>query len=277
MDKLVGKAYAKVNLYLNVVGKREDGFHLLQMLNVKIGLFDLITIEKQNDAQIIIADKPVPLNHNIVKDVATYMQKRYSLCGGMRITIEKNIPIAAGLGGGSADCAAVLHMINEMYALDLNQKTLEEIGVRFGADVSYCLTNEKAFVEGIGEKVTPVMFTTTQKVLVIFPNMPISTKEIFLKVNEFSPKIRKDEFLDKLQHGLLNSLMKNDLQKLVFASYPQLERIVIELNTLGISNVQLSGSGSTLFALIKPEREKELLALLRKHYPDYHLGCYHII
>ena len=192
---IVEKAYAKVNLFLNVLDKRKDGYHNLEMLNVKIDLYDLLefnAIDCCNTVIIKSNDLFLSNQDNIVLQVAKYMLKNYEIQSGLEIKITKNIPFGAGLAGNSADSAAVIKGINKMFKLNLSVNEMIDIGLLFGADIPYCLFDTPAFVSSVGEVIEdfPMDFSE-YKLLLINPKEFISTKEVFDKADKSTLK-KKD-------------------------------------------------------------------------------------
>ena len=152
------KAYGKVNISLDVVGKREDGYHLLSMIMQNIDLYDEIEVEKQECGIILECNKSyVPVdNRNLAYKAAEIFKERYDIVDGVKINIEKNIPVSAGLAGGSTDAAAVLKVMNKLFNVNATEEELMELGLKLGADIPYCIHGGTALCEGIGEIITPI-------------------------------------------------------------------------------------------------------------------------
>jgi len=278
------KAYAKVNLFLNVLDKREDGYHSLEMLNAKIDLYDILTFKIiDSEEAIIIKSNDLFLSNqeNIVIQVARYMMKRYDIKSGLEITIEKNIPFGAGLAGNSADSAAVIKGINKLFSLNLSLETMMEIAVNFGADIPYCLVDKPAFVSGIGEKIEEVdLDLSNYKLLLINPKEFIGTKDVF----EIGDKIGfKTYNIENIKHLLMNNQfdifkknLHNSLEEVVINNYPfmkEFKEILIEkLNSDGLV---MTGSGSTFIKLT--EKSTDLSQFIDEFNDRYFVKTYNFL
>lgn len=184
MDKITVKAPAKINLTLDVLGRRENGYHDLRMIMQTIDLCDEVTIEQITAEEITLSmNKELPdgcpMQKNLVYRAAILMKERYALPDGMNIILTKNIPAAAGLAGGSSDCAATLLGINELYNLGLSLDELCDIGVTLGADVPFCIRKGTMLSEGIGEILTPLTPLPPMWTLLIKPNISVSTAYVY--------------------------------------------------------------------------------------------------
>ncbi len=253
------KAYAKVNLFLNVLDKRNDGYHNLEMINAKIDLFDNIKFKIIDCPEtVIIRSNDLFLSNqdNVVIQVAKYMLRNFQIKSGLEITIEKNIPFGAGLAGNSADSAAVIKGINRLFNLELTNEIMSEIGAMFGADIPYCLIDYPAYVTGIGEKIEKISVDlSSYKVLLINPKEYISTKTVF----EFGDK---KGFEQKNIHEAKKFLEKNDIAGFKNFMFNSLEQVVVEnyqsindfkkilIDKLGSSGLIMTGSGSTFIKII---------------------------
>ncbi len=223
------RAHAKINLGLNVVGKREDGYHELEMVMMPISLHDLIYVNRMDKEEIQITSnsKSIPTNEsNIMYKAAVLMKERYHLPGGMLIHIYKHIPIQAGLAGGSADGAAVLRAINDMYKLHLSKETLANIGAELGADIPFCIYEKPAFVEGIGEKLTFIeQHFDDVYILLVKPRRGVSTKKSFGRLqleNEIHPDCRKlREAVENNDYETVIQTAGNTLQAVSITIVPQ--------------------------------------------------------
>jgi len=253
------KAYAKVNLFLNVVDKRSDGYHNLEMINAKIDLFDTLKFKIIDCPDTVIIksnDMFLSNQDNIVIQVAKHLLKEYNIRKGLEIYIDKHIPFGAGLAGNSSDSAAVIKGINKIFELNLSSETMEEIGLMFGADIPYCLHDEVAIVEGIGEKITPIKTNLSAfKVLLINPKEYISTKEIFKLINKnnIQQKSIKD-LVDCLKNGKPEGLkikLFNSLENIVVNNYKNMAEFRKDLvDQLGEEGLIMTGSGSSFIKII---------------------------
>ncbi len=264
---LIEKAYAKVNLFINVIGARQDGYHDLEMINTKVDLYDTVKIEELDSPGLVIIksnDLFLSNQNNLVIESARYMIKEYIPDKGITVTIEKVIPFGAGLAGNSVDAAAIIRGINKMFKLNLPLEEMQNIGIKFGADIPYCLVDYPAFVEGIGKKITKFDFDFSEcKVLLVNPREYISTKDIFTLGDRFGfknvdmKKIKKaiqknnlDGFIQNI-HNSLQEIAINNNQK-VKQTY---EHIKAELGEEGLT---MTGSGSTFIKLINGDDSKAL-------------------
>ncbi len=242
------KAYAKVNLRLKVLGKWPNSYHLLQMVNTKIGLYDVLNIKKTKKQVIDVCMDGVTKDNNLIYKVAYKMFELYHLPGGLKIKVNKNIPLAAGLAGGSADAAATINAINKMYKLNLNIETLRKIALEFGTDIVYCLENKLSLVSGIGERIEHLQRNIKSDILIINPNFSIFTKDIF-ELYDYNGKYSESLEKDKIELLELDELLVNDLEGIVFDKYPQLENLKKDILRENKIKVLMTGTGPTLFVL----------------------------
>lgn len=278
---IIKKAYAKVNLFLNVTGKRPDGFHTLEMINAKIALADTITIDMidlPNAAIITSNDVFLSSQDNIVHDLAVQLIRTYAPNAGIKITIDKQIPFGAGLGGNSADCAAIIHIVDELFDLRLSETEKAAIGLRYGADIPYCLSDGVALVKGIGETIIPLEVDLSDyHVLLVHPRIYLSTKKIFsLGDIEGFDNADIDPALSKLKQNDIVGFSRcchNSLQKIALTSTPQLKTLLRELETnCGSDGLIMTGSGSTFIKLLRRSEtvDSHFIARLRENnFVDY--------
>lgn len=253
---IIEKAFAKINLYLNVINKREDGFHNLEMIMAPLALHDTLSFEKIEEKQVRInTDVEVTYNvkDNIVYKVAKYMLDIFNIEEGLEINITKRIPFAAGLAGGSADAAATLRATNELFHLNLSFDQLAEIGALFGSDVPFCVYNKMAIATSRGEKLKFINHKLNLPVLVVNPNVPVSTKEIFENLENDSIS---DESFQELKQAIESNNVKeicnklyNSLEATTFKRYPIVEELKSSLIFMGLDGVLMSGSGGTVFVV----------------------------
>jgi 4-diphosphocytidyl-2-C-methyl-D-erythritol kinase len=259
---VIEKAYAKINLFINVVGARKDGYHDVEMINSKIDLYDTVKIEELDSPGLVIVksnDLFLSNQNNLVIESARYMIKEYAPDKGVTVTIDKIIPFGAGLAGNSVDAAAIIRGINKLFNLNLSFEQMQKLGIKFGADIPYCLVDYPAIVEGIGEKVTKIdMDFSAYKVLLVNPREYISTQDIFTLGDRFGfdnvsmKNIRKiiqkgnvDEFVENIHNALQIIAIKNN--KKVEETYKHIK------NELGEKGLTMTGSGSTFIKLFKGE------------------------
>ena len=249
------KAYAKVNITLDVVGKREDGYHLLKMIMQNIDIYDVITIEKIESGIEITCNKPyVPTDErNLAYKAAKLFKDTFNITSGVSINIKKNIPVAAGLAGGSTDCAAVLKIMNKLFQVNADNEKLMELGVKLGADVPYCINGGTALCEGIGEILTPLKPFKNHIIVLVKPPFGVSTKEVYknfdlgrVKNHPETDKVITYMNEDNLYEVAKN--MKNLLENVTLKKHKVISSIKSEMESLGAIKAMMSGSGPTVFA-----------------------------
>lgn len=266
------KAYAKVNISLDIVGKREDGYHLLEMIMQSIDLYDELNIEKQNKGITIKCNKPyVPTDErNLAYKAAKLFIEKYKINGGVNISIKKNIPVCAGLAGGSTDGAAVLKAMNKIFGVEASDEELMELGLELGADVPYCIKGGTALCRGIGEKVTELNNFKDKILVLVKPPFGVSTKSVY---QEFDlSKVRSHPNTEALIKAievndlkLVSNNMKNLLENVTLRKHKVLINIKEEMKNLGAIGTMMSGSGPTVFAffddMLKAQRCFEKMKL----------------
>ena len=263
------RAHAKINLYLDVIGKREDGYHNLETIFHSIGLHDDVIIRKQGTKDITVhCEHPaVPSDaRNLAYRAAQCLSDAAGGIGGIAIDIHKRIPVAAGLAGGSANAAAVLHGVNELFGLGFTQETLMRFGAQLGADVPFCLHGGAALGLGIGDQLTRLPALPNLPLLLLNPGIEISTAAIFKKLNFPLTKHEKDVIIitTYIKKGDVLGIGKNLYNLLevpVFSEHPEIAALKTELSTQPLCRGALmSGSGATLFAIMhdsKAARQSE--------------------
>ncbi|MBN1054140.1 MULTISPECIES: 4-(cytidine 5'-diphospho)-2-C-methyl-D-erythritol kinase [Clostridium] len=248
------KAYAKINISLDVIGKREDGYHLLKMIMQNIDLYDIVQVEKIPNGIKLKCNKPyVPTDErNLAYKAAKLFKETYDIKSGIYINIEKNIPVSAGLAGGSTDAAAVLKIMNKMFNINVPQSELMDLGLKLGADVPYCICGGTALCEGIGEKVTKLKPFRDKILVVVKPPFGVSTKEVYkafdLSKVIFHPKT--NELISNIEKNNIDFIannMKNLLENVTLGRYKIISTIKEEINTCGALGSMMSGSGPTVF------------------------------
>ena len=270
------KAYGKVNISLDVVGKREDGYHLLSMIMQNIDLYDEIEVEKQECGIILECNKSyVPVdNRNLAYKAAEIFKERYDIVDGVKINIEKNIPVSAGLAGGSTDAAAVLKVMNKLFNVNATEEELMELSLKLGADIPYCIHGGTALCEGIGEIITPIKPFRDKIVVLVKPAFGVSTKEVYKNFNldKVKQHPKTAEIINAIENDDLNfvaSNMKNLLENVTLRKHKILIKIKEEMNACGAINSMMSGSGPTVFAffddMLKAQRCFEKM---KKKYSD---------
>ena len=257
MRELKLKAMAKINLGLDVLGKRDDGYHELRMIMQTIRLYDRVqlTVTEAPGIRVKTNLSFLPVNEdNLVYRAANLLMEEFQIKKGLFINLEKHIPVAAGLAGGSSDAAAVLVGVNRLFHLGLAKQELMERGVKLGADVPYCVMRGTALAAGIGEKLTPLPAPPACHVLIAKPKIHVSTKFVYgnLRANELETHPDIDGQIEALQAGDLYEMaarMGNVLETVTIPAYPVIEDIKKEIKRMGAVNAMMSGSGPTVFGL----------------------------
>ena len=269
MDEITVKALAKINLGLVVLRRREDGYHEVKMIMQTIHLYDQLFLEK-TEAGISLETnlKFLPTDPgNLAYRAAALLQDEFHLKEGVHIRLQKRIPVAAGMAGGSTDAAGVLYGMNQMFELGLSRKDLMERGVKLGADVPYCLMRGTALAEGIGEKLTSLPPMVKCPVVIAKPQVSVSTKYVYehLVLNENTKHPDIDRLISDIKAKDLDAIashMGNVLESVTIDKYPEIAKIKDVLLENGAKNAMMSGSGPTVFALYD-EEEKARLAVDR--------------
>ena len=268
MDKLQLKAYGKINLGLDVIRKRPDGYHDLDMIMQMVDVYDDVIIEKKAGEEIVVkADAAVLSNgkDNLAYMAAKMLFDEFGIKSGVEITIHKRIPIAGGMAGGSSDCATTLIGINEMFNLGLSKQQLMERGVKLGADVPYCVLGGTAIARGIGEVLTPLPTPPQCHVIIAKPPISVSTAYVYghIRPDEITkrPDIEQMALAIKEQDlNKLSNLLYNVMEEVTVSEYPVIEKLKSIMLENGALNSIMSGSGPTVFGLFD-DREKAQAAM----------------
>ena len=262
-------APAKINLFLDVLNKRDDGYHNLSMIMQTIDLCDEIDIEKAEKISLECNKDGIPLNEkNLVWKAADLFFEYTKINGGCKIYLKKVIPDGAGLGGGSSDAAQVLIALNEIYDTKLSNEQLKGIAVKIGADVPFFIEKGCCLAEGIGDILTPIENNTNPYVLVYKPEVSISTKWVYESLNLNNKKEKnKDELIELLRVGNMKFYdgIFNVLEDVSITKYPEIEDVKNKFKNLGATNAMMTGSGSAVFAIfIDKIKAKEALGHFEK-------------
>ena len=268
MDKLQLKAYGKINLGLDVIRKRPDGYHDLDMIMQMVDVYDDVIIEKKAGEEIVVkADAAVLSNgkDNLAYMAAKMLFDEFGIKSGVEITIHKRIPIAGGMAGGSSDCATTLIGINEMFNLGLSKQQLMERGVKLGADVPYCVLGGTAIARGIGEVLTPLPTPPQCHVIIAKPPISVSTAYVYGHIRPYEitkrPDIEQMTLAIKEQDlNKLSDLLYNVMEEVTVSEYPVIEKLKSIMLENGALNSIMSGSGPTVFGLFD-DREKAQAAM----------------
>lgn len=264
INKITRKAYAKINLGLDVLRRRPDGYHEVKMIMQTVSLYDILTFVKQDEGITVTTDKKeLPGDeNNLIYKAAKLLMDTYHISGGVRIELQKNIPMAAGMAGGSTDAAAVFHGMNEMFALGMSEEEMCALGVKIGADVPYCIQGGTALSEGIGEVLTKLPDTPDCFLLIAKPDIDVSTKYVYenLHANELQYHPDIDGMREAIEAGNLQGVterMENVLETVTVQKYPVIEEIKNFMKENGARNALMSGSGPTVFGVFHTQEEAQ--------------------
>lgn len=262
MEQCVRKAYAKINLGLDVIGRLENGYHEVKMIMQNVGIYDVLTLTKIPEGIVVTTDNgELPTDdNNLIYKAAKLMLENYNISQGVKIHLEKNIPIAAGMAGGSTDAAATFWGMNELFSLGLPEEKLREIGVKVGADVPYCIMGGTALAEGIGEKLTRLPDAPDCCLLVAKPDINVSTKYVYEHLDaegvEEHPDI--DGMMEAIYQGNLEGIVDrlgNVLEVVTVKKYTIIEDIKKVMLSFGAMGSLMSGSGPTVFGIFEKEED----------------------
>lgn len=256
--KIVEKAPAKINLSLDILGKREDGYHEVEMIMTTIDLADRIhlTLLDTPEIRMVTSSRQIPNDkRNLAYAAAAILNEKCGTNYGVEIEIEKNIPVAAGLAGGSSDAAATLRGLNKLWNLGLTIDELAEIGAEIGSDVPFCVYGGTALATGRGEKIRHISTPPNCWVILEKPPISVSTEECYKGYNA-----------DKVEHpntqAMIDAIEANDfdavcnemgnvLESVTLKRHPEVQRIKDKMAEFGVDAVMMSGSGPTVFGLVK--------------------------
>ena len=253
------KAMAKINLGLDVLGKREDGYHEVRMIMQTIRMYDILDIRKTRRPGIVLTTNLpfIPTDQrNLVYKAAQMLMEEFDVEEGLSIKLRKFIPVAAGMAGGSSDAAAAFVGVNRMFHLGLTEEQLMERAVKVGADVPYCIMRGTVLAEGIGEELTTLPALPACTVLIAKPPISVSTKVVYeaLDAKEIVDHPDIDGIIRGLETGSLSEIaahMGNVLEDVTIGMYPVIEKIKDEMKKAGALNAMMSGSGPTVFGIFE--------------------------
>ncbi len=310
MNKVEFKSYAKINLALEIGKKLPDNYHEIRSIMQQVNMFDGLSFKKINENKIIIkcSRKELENNENICYKSALLLKDRFNIKEGVEVNIEKNIPIGSGLAGGSGNAAVTLKAINEMFDLNLSEDELTEIGTEIGSDVPFQLIGGTALVEDTGERITKLNSIKDVHILLINPNIEISTKwayeefdmseittrklhtldgskgaisehaqkpKVFDKINNQKENNHFEKMLNGIENNNLIEISENlynDFEELIFEKYPEIKKIKEDLIKNNALNALMSGSGSSVFGLFEDEENiKKAFENLKDEYKNVFL------
>ena len=279
MDSIWINAPAKINIGLDVLRRREDGYHEVKMIMQTVSLYDRITITRNKNSSDIVLETNLnflPTNeNNIVYKAAKLIKDEFGISDGLSIKLEKHIPVAAGMAGGSTDAATTLELLNTMYSLNLSKDDLMKRAVTLGADVPYCILKGTALSEGIGEVLTPLKQLMPCYILIVKPPIYVSTKFVYenLRINELNSHPDIDGIVDAISAGDLETMsqkMGNVLESVTEDNYPVISSIKKLMTQNGAISSLMSGSGPTVFGIYDNEDKiNQAATFFKTNYPSY--------
>ena len=262
MDSIRLKARAKINLGLDVSGKREDGYHEVRMVMQTIGIYDRLILTKIPEEEIRITSNLafLPVNeNNLIYKAIKLLKDEYHFPGGVSVDLNKFIPVAAGMAGGSTDAASTMFGVNRLFGLNLSMGKMMELGVRLGADVPYCVMRGTALAEGIGEKLTRITPVPHMWILIAKPQINVSTRLVYEQLDMGG--IQKHPDIDGIIRAIeaqdvvrIAQSMGNVLENVTVPLYPVIETIKQDMLSHGAINAMMSGSGPTVFGIFPDEQ-----------------------
>ncbi len=274
------KAYAKINIALDVVGKREDGYHLLKMIMQTVDLYDVIEITKIDSDIKLICNKPyVPIDErNLAYKAAKLFKETYNIEDGVSINLTKNIPVSAGMAGGSTDAAGVLKLMNRIFNINASDEELRALGLKLGADVPYCINGGTALCEVIGEKITQLKPFNDKIVVIVKPPFGVSTKEVYkdfdLSKVIFHP--RTEDIIRAMENDdihFVSNNMKNLLENVTLRKHRVILNIKESMRSYDALGTMMSGSGPTVFAFFDDMLKAQICYdEMKKKYKDVFLS-----
>lgn len=268
LESITIAAHAKINLSLDVLRRKPNGYHELSMIMQEIDLKDIVTITQIDDnnknIEITCNQSQVPTDEsNIVYNTYKLISEKFNINKSIKVHIEKNIPISAGLAGGSTDAAAVIKALNKLWNLRLDEQDLMDLGVQIGADVPFCIMGGTALSEGIGEKLTPLKSFKDKEILLAKPGVGVSTADVYKNLDIENLKDRPDiekimSLIEKDDTRGLAHDMKNVLESVTTKLHPQIEEIKKEMIACGALGSLMSGSGPTVFGIFDNAEDLKL-------------------
>ncbi len=262
------KSYAKINIGLNILYKRQDNYHELESIMCSVDLYDELTFEKTTGNKIHIECNLKFINYrtNLVYKIASYLKKTYNVNGGLNIYLKKTIPVSGGMGGGSSNAAATIKALNKIWNLNLSFIEMIEIGKQFGADIPFCINQTPAVVSGIGEIITPFKFSSNFNVIVVKMPFGLSTKTVFENIDfncmSYYSISSIKKALETQDNERLKETLGNNMEEVSLKMNPKIKEVKNILVNEGCFASLMSGSGPTVLGFI--EKDKEYSAILHK-------------
>ena len=271
MRKIEQKAYAKINLSLDILGRLENGYHIVKMVMQTIDLYDELVFETQDrdcpsmEITLVSDNGEIPCGEdNLIVRAVRRMEAKYRIRKDLRITLKKNIPVAAGMAGGSTDAAAALRAVRDLFVPEVSDEELQKIGVTLGADIPYCVTGGTQLSEGIGEVLTLLPDAPQCGLIVCKPPVGVSTGEVYKRYDSLETVTHPDidaqiEAIRKGDLACMAGHCGNVLEEVTGAMYPRIGEIERFFEEQGALISKMSGSGPTVFAIFA-DKEKARLA-----------------
>lgn len=267
MCKFECKAYAKINITLDILGKRNDGYHELEMIMQNVSLHDNITAEK-TDGEILVSSNSgiIPKGEkNIAYKAAEYMIKKYGIKGGVKIYIEKNIPVGAGLAGGSTDAAAAIKAVKSLYNLKLTEEEMEECASQIGSDVPFCINGKTSLATGRGTELKAISPMPKMYIVLAKPSFGVSTAFVYknYKAENVEKRPNTKAVIEAIEKGDTKEIAKglcNVLESVTAKKYDDIEKIKESLKAFGAENAIMSGSGPTVFGIFEDKNTADKAA-----------------
>ena len=263
-DSVEIHAPAKINLFLEVLNKRLDGYHNINSLFQAVTLFDILKFKKIGQPICSVhmsGEIRADITNNLIVKAYDLLKTKFNLKDGVEVELEKNIPIAAGLGGGSSDCAATIVALNQLFNLGLEKKQMTEISLELGSDIPFFFTKGQGIVTGKGERIEESSFPTKYKIVLVSPSLTLSTKEGYaalkmgLTVSGTPYNLKANRNLEEFLELLSNA--RNDFERVQFEKYPKLGEIKEKLKKCGAVFARMSGSGPTIFGVFRDNIDTE--------------------
>lgn len=269
MKSLSIKAPAKINLGLNIIRKRDDGYHDIETFFYPINLFDTLTFYESSNFDFFCDNEELDNESNLIIKGKQLLENELQKKINVRILLNKKIPIGAGLGGGSSDAAAALLGMNKFLNLDIDEETLKRLAVKVGADVPFFLKPISSYAEGIGDVITPMECKLNFPIVLVCPQIRIETKWAYEQASVVEPIYSLKKLIEdcEIDFYFMQNKIKNDFEPIVFRHFPEIEKIKKELYKLGAMFALMSGSGSSVYGIFPNlSKAEHSINIFNKHY-----------
>lgn len=262
MEKLEVKSPAKINLGLNIISKRDDGYHNLETIFYPLKIYDILTFEKSIKDEFIANDEHLILdNSNLILRAKQILEELFAIKLTCKITLDKNIPIGAGLGGGSSNAASTLLGLIKLFDLKIEKNQLRKIALQLGSDVPFFLNPVPSYSNSRGENLTPINIKICDNILIVNPRINLSTKWAFSKLKTLNSHSNYSKLLDgkRFDYNNLRELLSNDFEDIVFPIHPAIKNIKLKMYEEEAELSLMTGTGSTVFGIFKNYEEAKRL------------------